>query len=277
MSDQIQYSVDDLLRLMQTLRDPERGCPWDQQQTFATIVPFTIEECYELAQAIADGDMEHIAQELGDVLFQVVFYAQLGSEKNAFDFHAVVHALVEKMLRRHPHVFANGRLDEPAEGQTDVGAVKQSWEAIKQAERDQRKLGGTLDDVPLALPALSRAQKLQKRAAGKGFDWSDLSGVFAKLEEEVGELRVALAASDEHAVAEEMGDLLFTCVNIARHLKVDAETVLRGSNNKFQQRFTQMEILAEQQGLSVADCTDAQLDALWERVKSDAANNSRSR
>ena len=261
------YAVEDLVRVMERLRDPEQGCPWDLKQDFNTIVPSTLEECYELAHAIEDGDFQHVAEELGDVLFQVIFYCQLGRELGLFEFETIVDTLVGKLVRRHPHVFAGGEIEGIVDGSTSVEEVNVTWEEIKQEERKARSLPGALADVPVALPALPRAQKLQKRAARVGFDWPATSPVLLKLEEEIGELRQAIAENDEVGVAAEMGDILFTCVNLARHLKLDAETSLRNSSNKFEQRFSQMERLAEASGRELTDLDDADLDRLWEQAK----------
>ena len=262
------YTVDDLLRVMQRLRDPEGGCPWDLQQDFRSIVPSTLEECYELAEAIEHGDYPHVAEELGDVLFQVVFYARLGEEQGLFSFPDIVHTLVEKLLRRHPHVFANGAIDGVMADTVDVAEVKRSWEAIKRDERAARAQGGVLDDVPVALPALPRAQKLQKRAALVGFDWADAAAVLEKIDEERRELGDAMAAGSEADIADEMGDLLFTCVNLARHLGLDAETVLRRASGKFEQRFRAMETFAAGTGSAdLRTLTATELDALWRSAK----------
>ena len=203
------YDIDDLIRVMERLRDPETGCPWDIKQDFKSIVPSTLEECYELAHAIEQEDFHHVGEELGDVLFQVIFYAQLGREQGLFSFAEIVNTLVEKLVRRHPHVFAGGEIEAVVEGSTSVEEVNANWEAIKSAERGAREQHGVLDDVPVALPALPRAQKLQKRAAGVGFDWPDATPVLAKLDEELQELREALVAGNPSAIREEMGDLLF--------------------------------------------------------------------
>lgn len=261
------YTIDDLVRVMERLRDPEFGCPWDLKQNFQSIVPSTLEECYELAHAIEEGDFDHVGEELGDVLFQVIFYSQLGREQGLFNFPDIVNTLVEKLVRRHPHVFADGAIEGIVDGSTSVEEVNASWEAIKQQERSDRALHGILEDVPVALPALPRAQKLQKRAAGVGFDWPDTEPVLAKLEEEIAELRGALADADPASIADEMGDILFTCANLARHLKLDAEANLRQASSKFEQRFRRMEQLAQQRGEALGALDDAALDALWERAK----------
>ena len=262
------YDVGDLLRVMQRLRDPDSGCPWDLRQDFRSIVPSTLEECYELAEAIEQGDFPHVAEELGDVLFQVVFYARLGEEQGLFSFDTVVQTLVEKLLRRHPHVFAAGEIEGIVDASTDEAAVKASWEAIKREERAARAHHGVLDDVPVALPALPRAQKLQKRAAQVGFDWPQPSAVVDKLQEELDELRAALAADSRDAVAEEMGDVLFTCVNLARHLGLDAETSLRHASQKFERRFRAMEQAADAAGQGdLAALTAGELETLWQAAK----------
>ena len=261
------YSIRDLLRLMERLRDPETGCPWDIRQNFSTIVPSTLEECYELAEAIEQGNYAHMAEEIGDVLFQVIFYAQLGKEQHQFSFDSIVNGLTEKLIRRHPHVFANGELEGLVDEAVSLQEVSQSWERIKQGERDKRSQTGVLADVPLALPALSRAQKLQKRAAQVHFDWSGIDGVLDKVEEELNELRQALNSQDTLGIREEMGDILSTCVNLARHLGMDAEESLRSSSGKFQRRFERMEIIASAEGVSLSELSEEQMDTLWDRVK----------
>lgn len=269
--DRDKYSVPDLLRTMERLRDPDSGCPWDIEQTFKSIVPSTLEECYELAEAIESEDYEHVAEELGDVLFQVVFYTQLGREQGLFSFDSVVSTLVDKLIRRHPHVFADGALEGKVHARSSVAEVKQSWEAIKQTERDDRQKTGILADVPVALPALPRAQKLQKRVAQVDFDWPDASAVLDKLQEEVDELRAALASARSSDIHEEMGDVLFTCVNLARHLGLDAEETLRQSSAKFEQRFSHMEGIAAKEGRDLGALDEEQLDQLWHRAKERAA------
>lgn len=265
------YSMAELLRIMQRLRDPESGCPWDLKQDFASIVPYTLEECYELADAIGQNDLPHIADELGDVLFQVVFYSQLGSEQGAFDFSSVVDGIARKLLRRHPHVFADGAVEGRVNQAVTTEQVKERWEAIKQEERAERAgtEGGILDDVPRALPALSRAQKLQKRAAGVGFDWPDSEGVMAKLDEELAELKLALDAGSPDAMAEELGDVLFTVVNMTRRCGLDAEAVLRQANQKFETRFQHMERAALEAGSGLAQESLGQLEQRWQAAKSD--------
>jgi ATP diphosphatase len=264
---QPRYVIDDLLRVMQRLRDPEHGCPWDLKQDFMSIVPSTLEECYELAHAIEERDYPHVAEELGDVLFQVIFYSQLGSERGLFSFDGIVDTLVEKLVRRHPHVFADGEIEGVVTGEVSESDVNASWEAIKKLERSDRDQHGALADVPVALPALPRAQKLQKRAAAIGFDWHAVPPVLDKIEEEVAELRDALERGDPAGTEDELGDLLFSCVNLARHLRLDAETSLRQASSKFERRFAAMEALADDAGLVLEEVDDAALDALWEQAK----------
>lgn len=255
---------------MTRLRDPKRGCPWDLQQDFASIAPHTLEECYELVDAIERGDFPQIRDELGDVLFQVIFYAQLGREQERFDFADIVNNIVEKLLRRHPHVFPSGEIQSDDErNNIAVEQVGVNWERIKQEERASKNQTGILDDVPVALPALSRAMKLQKRAARVGFDWENWRDVLAKLEEEKHELEEAIAAADADSIADEMGDLLFVCVNLARFLKVDPESALRATNRKFERRFGYIERTLNAQGRRFEDITLAEMDALWNEAKRD--------
>lgn len=264
------YSLDDLLAVMARLRDPERGCPWDLQQDFATIAPHTLEESYELVDAIERGDFPQVREELGDVLFQVIFYSQLGREQGRFSFDELLHNLVEKLLRRHPHVFPSGGLSESGNetaSSTAVEQVNQNWERIKQDERLAKSLAGVLDDVPVALPALTRAAKLQKRAARVGFDWDDWRDVLVKMEEEKNELIDAVASGDRAHVADELGDLLFCCVNLARFLEVDPETALRGANRKFERRFRFIEQALAEQGRAPQDASLEEMEALWVEAK----------
>ncbi len=263
-----QYQLADLLRVMARLRDPETGCPWDARQDFRSIVPSTLEECYELAQAIEHDDFPHVAEELGDVLFQVVFYAQLGRERELFSFGSIVDTLVTKLLRRHPHVFGGGEIEAVVSDRTGIESVNETWETIKQEERTAKSQLGILADIPLALPALPRAQKLQKRAARANFDWPDATAVLAKVEEEVAELRQAMEAGNRADIEGEMGDVLFSCVNLARHLKLDAEANLRQANSKFERRFREVEARAAAEGQALQQLSPQELDALWEAVKS---------
>jgi len=261
--------MDELLQLMARLRDPEDGCPWDLKQDFPTIAPSTLEEAYELVQAIAENDPAHIREELGDLLFQVVFYARMGEERGWFGFADIAKGLTEKLLRRHPHVFPDGTLQSRrAAGEpVDESGLHARWEATKQLERADRDHDSLMDDVPLALPALSRAQKLQKRAALAGFDWADASGVLAKLDEESAELKAALAAGDREQQARELGDILFTAVNLARHWKFDSETLLRDTARRFEQRFRWMEQQAARQGQELAGMDPDQRESLWGQAK----------
>lgn len=266
------YQLSDLLYLMARLRDPDGGCPWDLQQDFASIVPHTLEEAYEVADAIEREDFAHLPSELGDLLFQVVFYSQLGQELQMFDFSTVVHSITEKLVRRHPHVFADGQLYAARQtSAVNSEQVKQRWEEIKQQERAEQaepeQAVSVLADIPLNMPALSRALKIQKRASSVGFDWSSLPPVLAKVDEELQEIREALARGDQAAISEELGDLLFATVNVARHLKVNPETALRAANIKFSKRLQVVEQQALQQGVALSDCTEAQLDAMWNLAK----------
>lgn len=266
------YTLADLLTVMQRLRDPERGCPWDLQQDFASIAPHTLEECYELVDAIERGDYPQVREELGDVLFQVIFYAQLGSEQQRFTFDELVHGLVDKLLRRHPHVFsqgtlADGGLQGAAASATPVEQVGLTWERIKQDERAAKQQPGVLDDIPLALPALSRAAKLQKRAARVGFDWQDWRDVIDKMQEEQAELIEAIEGGDPDEIADELGDLLFCGVNLARFLKVDPEAALRACNQKFERRFRFIEQALAAEGRLPEQASLAEMDALWDAAK----------
>ena len=266
------YQLDDLLHLMARLRDPQHGCPWDLQQDFASIVPHTLEEAYEVADAIEQGDFAHLPGELGDLLFQVVYYSQLGREQALFDFAQVVHGITAKLIRRHPHVFPDGDLygspDVPRLGEA---AIKQRWEQIKAEERAERAAEpqqlSLLDDVPQALPALNRAGKPQKRAAQVGFDWPDALPVVDKVREELDEVLEAMASGDAAAQGEELGDLLFAVCNLARHLKVDPEQALRAANHKFERRFRHIEQALRDAQQDFAACSQEQLDALWGEAK----------
>jgi len=259
--------MDQLLEIMARLRDPQQGCPWDIKQTFATIVPYTIEEAYEVADAIERNDFPELRDELGDLLFQVVFYAQMAKEQGQFDFQQVVDAICGKMIRRHPHVFADAKV-------RDADHQSEAWERHKAAERQEKSgdnRSGQLDGVAKGLPALIRAEKLQKRAAKVGFDWPELQPVLLKVKEEVSELEQEITQGGDQAhIAEEMGDLLFSCVNLARHLGVDAESALREANGKFEKRFGQVEQKLHRQGSSVVEASLAEMDSLWDEVKRDA-------
>lgn len=269
MSEDQQYSIEDLLQLMARLREPETGCPWDLKQSYATIVPSTLEEAYEVADAIESGDFDHLKEELGDLLFQVIFYSQLGQEEERFNFKGIVNNLVAKLIRRHPHVFPEGTLESRIEPgrERDETQIKAKWEALKQEEREEKGKQGTLDDVPVNLPALTRAAKLQKRAAGVGFDWPEITGVLEKVEEEVDEVKQALQAQDQAALTEEIGDLLFAIVNASRHLKIDPEGALRAANRKFERRFRGVEEGLQRRGMTPAEASLTVMDNLWDEVK----------
>ena len=251
----------ELLRIMARLRDRERGCPWDVEQTFATIAPYTIEEAYEVADAIERNDLEDLKDELGDLLFQVVFHARMAEEAGAFAFGDVARAICDKLLRRHPHVFADASVADSAE-QT------KRWEELKRAERGSASPGaGVLDDVPVGLPALTRAVKLGKRAATVGFDWPDVAGVRVKVDEELAELDAAAASGDRDDIAAEMGDLLFSVANWCRHLQLDPETCLRSANARFGRRFRAVESEVAASGRPWSSHDAAALDAFWRRAK----------
>ncbi|AWT09689.1 nucleoside triphosphate pyrophosphohydrolase [Stutzerimonas frequens] len=266
------YQLNDLLHLMARLRDPQHGCPWDLQQNYASIVPHTLEEAYEVADAIESGDFDHLPGELGDLLFQVVYYSQLAREEGRFDFATVVDAITRKLVRRHPHVFPDGDLyGSPELPRLDEAAIKQRWEEIKAEERAEKAAApeqlSLLDDVPSALPALSRAAKLQKRAAQVGFDWPEALPVVDKVREELGEVLEAMSENDPQAIAEELGDLLFVVVNLARHLKVDPENALRAANGKFERRFRFIEQALREAGRPIESCDLEELDRLWGEAK----------
>jgi len=259
------YNIDDLLYLMARLREPGSGCPWDLKQSYASIAPSTLEEAYEVVDTIERGDYDHLREELGDLLFQVIFYSQLAREEDRFDFETIVDGLVSKLVRRHPHVFPDGTLESRVEDQSAVPeSVKGRWEAIKQEERAQKGVRGTLEDVPTNLPALSRAAKLQKRAAGVGFDWPDIKGPLSKVREELAELEETLDSDDKALQQEELGDLLFAVTNVARHLKIDPEAALRGASRKFEQRFSYVE---QRAGPSLKACDLETLDRYWNQAK----------
>jgi ATP diphosphatase len=274
--------INRLIEIMAALRTPGSGCPWDLEQTFATIAPYTIEEAYEVADAIARGDLADLREELGDVLLQVVFHARLAQEQGAFGFDDVVATLVEKLVRRHPHVFGDARDLSPE-------AVKDLWEEIKSQERAQKaqarkalgknfgdstndvdggkEAAGALAGVPVALPALTRALKLQAKAGKVGFDWNDPRAVLAKIREEADEIEAELAAGDRAAAGAEVGDLLFAVVNLARHLDADPEAILRATNQKFERRFGAIERALAQQNKAPQDATLEEMDALWNAAK----------
>ncbi|EPJ89901.1 nucleoside triphosphate pyrophosphohydrolase [Pseudomonas sp. CFII64] len=271
------YSLPDLLHLMARLRDPQFGCPWDVQQNYASIVPHTLEEAYEVADAIERGDFDDLKGELGDLLFQVVYYSQLAREEGRFEFAGVIDGITRKLIRRHPHVFPTGDLYAPLETpRLSEEQVKQRWEEIKADERADKAAApeqlSLLDDVPAVLPALSRAAKLQKRAARVGFDWPAALPVVDNVREELDEVLEAMASNDAEAMAEEVGDLLFAAVNLARHLKVDPENALRAANTKFERRFRFIEQALRQTHRPIEDCTLEEMDALWGEAKRQEKN-----
>lgn len=254
-----------LLGIMEQLRDPDSGCPWDRQQNFKSIVKHTIEEAYEVADAIDQGDMAQIKDELGDLLFQVVFYAQLGKEQGEFDFEAIAQTISDKLVRRHPHVFAH------SESKTD-DQLNTQWEQIKAQERAAK---GGVDDpsilanIPVGLPPLIRAQKLQKKCATVGFDWPDVAPVVDKIHEEIQEVMDEVQASepDQQAIEEEVGDLLFSVVNLSRHLQVDAQTALRKANRKFAKRFAKVEAVFAQRTVKLAEASLNEMEKVWQEIK----------
>jgi ATP diphosphatase len=252
-----------LIEIMAALRDPGSGCPWDLEQNFKTIAPYTVEEAYEVADAIARGDLADLKDELGDLLLQVVYHARLAQEEGAFDFGDVVESITAKMIRRHPHVFAD------ADGRT-AQAVKGMWERIKaeeKAERREKAEESALAGVPVALPALTRALKLQEKASRVGFDWNDPRAVLAKIREEADEIEAELELADRAPAAAEVGDLLFAVVNLARHIGADPEDILRATNRKFERRFAAIERALAARGKRPAESTLAEMDALWDAAK----------
>ncbi len=264
-------NLSQLLSIMQQLRTPETGCPWDLKQTFDSVVPHTIEEAYEVADAIANKDFDDLKGELGDLLFQVVFYAQLAKEQGLFDFDDILAVLNEKLIRRHPHVFSTTEFTSDAE-------INANWEAEKEKERLKKAKSlnteeSILDNIPLALPSLTRAYKIQKRAASVGFDWAELEPVIAKIHEEIDEVLVEVKRTDltqeqkKERIVDELGDLLFANVNLVRHLKANPEQVLNQANQKFSSRFRLVEQHVKSLGKEMGDCTLNELDAIWNDIK----------
>ncbi len=258
-------AFDRLVTIMAKLRDPDGGCPWDLEQSFETIAPYTIEEAYEVADAIQRGDMGDLRSELGDLLLQVVFHARMAAERDLFDADDVANAISDKMVKRHPHVFGDEEV-------RDAGAQTRAWEDQKAAERADRaaaegRAPSVLDDVAVGLPALTRALKLQKRAARIGFDWADVRLVLEKLQEEIEELEAELDGNDAARLTDEVGDLLFTCVNVARQLGIDPETALRQGNEKFERRFRQLESDVRSRGERPEDLQLNVLEDAWVRAK----------
>jgi ATP diphosphatase len=283
------FSIDDLQYLMQRLREPKYGCPWDLAQSYQSIAQSTIEEMYEVIDAIEQNDMVQLKDELGDLLFQIIFYSQLGKEDQVFTFDDITTSITKKLLSRHPHVFPDGTLDSKSTG-FDVDrdqaqtTLKETWEKIKQEERIAKGQKGIMADVPRALPATIRAVKLQKRAASVGFDWPNIDGVYKKIEEEIDEVKAAVThleslkvvnkklvdealSSAGSLVSEEIGDLLFSVINLARHLRIDPEMALRQANNKFEQRFIYIEATADKHQTTIDAQSLASLEAWWQASK----------
>jgi len=261
-------AMQQLLDIMAQLRNPEGGCPWDLKQDFRSILPHTLEEAYEVADAIESDDRMQLRDELGDLLFQVVFYCQLAREEGSFEFADVAQTMSDKLIRRHPHVFSPSA-DEAELGTSalDADQVLKKWEAIKQAERDAKHQHSVLDDVPNALPAMQRSAKLQKRAANVGFDWPDVTPVLANMAEELEEIEQAFASGDKDHTLEELGDLMFACVNMARHLKQDPEQVMRAANAKFERRFRFLETQLVEAGESLESVDLERMEAGWKAAK----------
>ena len=255
--------IEKLLKIMQQLRHPDAGCPWDLQQDFLSLLPYTLEEVYEVVDAIERADYRHLSEELGDLLFQIVFYAQIGSERGLFDMDTIIDGIAAKLLIRHPHVF--DREDNAAA--PEMQHLHTAWEARKQQDRAEKGIDNILGDIPLALPALQRAQKIQSRLARAGFDWSSATEVIAQVRLELDELEQAMQLNDTAACCDELGDVLFSCVNLARHLKVDPETALRSSNTKVSQRIAWMEQTLKQRQEQWPDKTMAELEMLWQDAK----------
>lgn len=267
----LQSPIDRLLKVMAKLRDPDGGCEWDLAQSFATIAPYTIEEAYEVVDAIARGDLDDLREELGDLLLQVVYHAQMAEEQNAFDFGDVVEAITRKMIRRHPHVFAD------KDGNLASHHVKEVWDRIKAEEKAERAARRPPEDMPAhksllsgvkaGQPALTRAMELQRKASTVGFDWNDPRAVLRKIREEADEIEAALDRNDKQEIAEETGDLMFALVNLARHVDADPEGALRATNAKFEKRFAYIERALEAQGRTLAQASLEEMDALWNAAK----------
>ena len=270
-----------LIDIMAALRDPVHGCPWDVEQTFASIAPFTIEEAYEVADAVERGAPEDLREELGDLLLQVVFHARMAEEAGLFDFGGVVEAITAKLVRRHPHVFGDARAFSPDEVKTLWGRIKADEKQAKRAleardGRPQEALSGALDGVPLALPAVSRAMKLQEKAGKVGFDWNDVRAVLEKIREEIVEVEAEIADGSAQALSGEVGDLLFAAVNLARHLKVDPEAALRSANAKFERRFAHIENRLAEGGRTPESASLDEMERLWDEAKAGERSAGRS-
>ncbi len=275
---EVMSAIEKLIAIMTMLRDKKHGCPWDLEQTISSLLPYTLEEVYEVADAIENNDLVELEDELGDLLFQVIFYAQIASEHGAFDFQDIATAISNKLVRRHPHVFPNGDIGQfGVEQEISAEQVVVNWEAIKEAEREEKssragkkanlEAVSLLDDVPRALPAIERARKLQKRAAQLGFDWAEISPVLDKLKEEILEFEEALALGDVEKISDELGDVLFATVNLARHSNVEPEVALRSANRRFENRFKWIESALYSQGKALQDANLQELDTLWNQAK----------
>jgi len=262
------HQIDDLLYLMARLRDPEFGCPWDIKQDFSTIVPHTVEEVYEVVEAIDRNDMKNLSEELGDLLFQIVFYAQIGKESGSFDFAQIIDGITQKLLRRHPHVFPDGTLgSKRSSAELSDAEIKGQWDAIKAQEKQGNAPKQFLDAVPVAMPSLNRAYKLQKQASKVGFDWAEVGPVIAKIKEELDEVEEAIASGNRKEIESEVGDVIFAAVNLARLANVDPDAALRSTNQKFYDRFCYIESQLALQDVSLRGASLQQMDELWERAK----------
>lgn len=270
--------ITELLKVMSLLRDKEHGCAWDLKQSFKSIAPHTLEECYEVIECIEQEDFQHLPEELGDLLFQVVFYAQMANELDLFNFDDICGVITNKLLARHPHVFPDATIDSfGKKNSLSPEQVEANWEKIKQQERQKQDSAGLpslLDDIPQALPALLRAKKIQSRAAIGGFDWEDPKSVLKKIQEEIEELEEAMHAKDQLHIEEEFGDLLFSVVNLSRHLKLNPESSLRSANSKFSQRFRLIESFLQENKLEMKDLGIDELESYWELAKQKLAKQS---
>mgnify|MGYP001944985753 CR=1 FL=1 len=261
----LSYQLEDLLYLMTRLRHPQHGCPWDIAQDFHSIVPHTLEEAYEVADAIERNDMAQLPSELGDLLFQVVYYSQLAQEEERFNFYDVINTLMAKMIRRHPHVFPEGNLYAEHGVTASQAEINEQWEAIKATEKSEAP--SPLDDIPLNLPGLTRAYKIQKKASRLGFDWQQLAPVVTKLDEEIAELKEAITHGAHEEIMHELGDVLFCAVNVARHLHIDPEQAIRRANQRFSQRFNYVAQQVEARGKTIKNTDPEQLDLFWNQAK----------
>jgi len=260
--------ISQLQTLVENLRDPNYGCAWDRKQTHQTLIPYLVEESYEVVEAIENNDSDNLKEELGDVLFQLILHSQLATESDAFTFDDVVEGIIEKMLRRHPHIFPHGDLRSfgiPCD--LTSSEIEKQWQLIKQNEKQKSKTKGLLDSVSGNIPPMQKALKLQKKAAKVGFDWSEVTSVFAKIREELDELEEAITEQDQPHMQEELGDVLFAMANLARHLNIDPEQALSGTNQKFRRRFARIEMLLSEQNRPLQDCSLEELDKYWDQAK----------